>query len=166
MWPSIFILETSSCQRHTDRRQTVFQRQWSLNSRWWYCKAREPDLCCVHRKLYKRYAFLRCEEEKEQFLFHLLSLNAVDYFCFTSVFTTISEFSLSCTWPLTSVWQNLSINVKSRPQLRFTPNLYHNWRHRLTSSARKCTYKVHTEDLIKMSNYCEMLFSLEYYNQY
>ncbi|XP_068163131.1 DENN domain-containing protein 5B isoform X2 [Antennarius striatus] len=41
------------------------------------------------RKLYKRYAFLRCEEEKEQFLFHLLSLNAVDYFCFTGVFTTI-----------------------------------------------------------------------------
>uniref|UniRef100_A0A8C1EQT8 Uncharacterized protein n=2 Tax=Cyprinus carpio TaxID=7962 RepID=A0A8C1EQT8_CYPCA len=44
---------------------------------------------CSHRKLYKRYAFLRCEEEKEQFLFHLLSLNTVDYFCFTSVFTTI-----------------------------------------------------------------------------
>ena len=43
------------------------------------------------RKLYKRYAFLRCEEEREQFLYHLLSLNAVDYFCFTSVFTTISE---------------------------------------------------------------------------
>ncbi|OCT86073.1 hypothetical protein XELAEV_18019767mg [Xenopus laevis] len=41
------------------------------------------------RKLYKRYAFLRCEEEKEQFFYHLLSLNAVDYFCFTSVFTTI-----------------------------------------------------------------------------
>ncbi|XP_016137971.1 DENN domain-containing protein 5B [Sinocyclocheilus grahami] len=41
------------------------------------------------KKLYKRYAFLRCEEEKEQFLFYLLSLNAVDYFCFTSVFTTI-----------------------------------------------------------------------------
>ncbi|XP_028673631.1 DENN domain-containing protein 5B isoform X4 [Erpetoichthys calabaricus] len=41
------------------------------------------------KKLYKRYAFLRCEEEKEQFLYHLLSLNAVDYFCFTNVFTTI-----------------------------------------------------------------------------
>ncbi|XP_043944090.1 DENN domain-containing protein 5B-like isoform X2 [Protopterus annectens] len=41
------------------------------------------------KKLYKRYAFLRCEDEKEQFLFHLLSLNAVDYFCFTNVFTTI-----------------------------------------------------------------------------
>ncbi|KAK1168846.1 DENN domain-containing protein 5B-like isoform X3 [Acipenser oxyrinchus oxyrinchus] len=41
------------------------------------------------KKLYKRYAFLRCEEEKEQFLYHLLTLNTVDYFCFTSVFTTI-----------------------------------------------------------------------------
>ncbi|KAJ3612129.1 hypothetical protein NHX12_020406 [Muraenolepis orangiensis] len=41
------------------------------------------------KKLYKRYAFLRCEEEKEQFLFHLLSLNTVDYSCFTCVFTTI-----------------------------------------------------------------------------
>ncbi|XP_070612474.1 DENN domain-containing protein 5B isoform X2 [Erythrolamprus reginae] len=41
------------------------------------------------KKLYKRYAFLRCEEEREQFLFHLLSLNAVNYFSFTSVFTTI-----------------------------------------------------------------------------
>ncbi|XP_023668531.2 DENN domain-containing protein 5B isoform X1 [Paramormyrops kingsleyae] len=41
------------------------------------------------KKLYKRYAFLRCEEEKEQFLYHLLSLNAVDYYCFTGVFTTI-----------------------------------------------------------------------------
>lgn len=51
--------------------------------------------CCVYRKLYKRYAFLRSEEEKEQFLFHLLSLNTVDYFCFTSVFTTISESCLA-----------------------------------------------------------------------
>ncbi|CAB0016913.1 unnamed protein product [Nesidiocoris tenuis] len=36
------------------------------------------------RTQYKRYAFLRCEEEKEQFLYHLLTLNAVDYTCFTS----------------------------------------------------------------------------------
>uniref|UniRef100_A0A665X0H5 DENN domain-containing protein 5B-like n=1 Tax=Echeneis naucrates TaxID=173247 RepID=A0A665X0H5_ECHNA len=49
----------------------------------------QHGLYSIHRNLYKRYAFLRCEEEKEQFLFHLLSLNAVDYFCFTSVFTTI-----------------------------------------------------------------------------
>lgn len=43
------------------------------------------------KKLYKRYAFLRCDDEKEQFLYHLLSFNAVDYFCFTNVFTTIRE---------------------------------------------------------------------------
>ncbi|KAL6092313.1 hypothetical protein STEG23_014563 [Scotinomys teguina] len=41
------------------------------------------------KKLYKHYAFLRCGDEKEQFLYHLLSFNAVDYFCFTNVFTTV-----------------------------------------------------------------------------
>lgn len=56
--------------------------------------------------MYKRYAFLRSEEEKEQFLFHLLSLNTVDFFCFTSVFTTISE---SAGWrPFGLLGQNLS----------------------------------------------------------
>lgn len=71
----------------------MFVEQGSLSS---------PDICvfvfahlktiCVlpSRKLYKRYAFLRCDDEKEQFLYHLLSFNAVDYFCFTNVFTTIS----------------------------------------------------------------------------
>ncbi|CAH8490363.1 unnamed protein product [Dicrocoelium dendriticum] len=39
------------------------------------------------RNLYCRYAFLRCEEEREQFLIHLLSLNAVDYFSFTRMLT-------------------------------------------------------------------------------
>ncbi|XP_041852569.1 DENN domain-containing protein 5B-like [Melanotaenia boesemani] len=41
------------------------------------------------RQLYKQHAFLLCEEEREQFLFHLLSLNTVDYLCFTRVFTSI-----------------------------------------------------------------------------
>ncbi|XP_024941578.1 DENN domain-containing protein 5A isoform X3 [Cephus cinctus] len=40
------------------------------------------------RGQYKRTAFLRCEEEKEQFLYHLLTLNAVDYFCFTNNYPT------------------------------------------------------------------------------
>lgn len=44
-----------------------------------------------HRQLYKPHAFLLCEEEREQFLFHLLSLNTVDYLCFTRVFTSVSE---------------------------------------------------------------------------
>uniref|UniRef100_A0A6Q2XKY6 DENN domain containing 5B n=1 Tax=Esox lucius TaxID=8010 RepID=A0A6Q2XKY6_ESOLU len=52
-------------------------------------------LVCVcvfpaYRQLYKPHAFLLCEEEREQFLFHLLSLNTVDYFCFTRTFTSIS----------------------------------------------------------------------------
>lgn len=38
--------------------------------------------------LYKRYSFLRCEEEREQFLTHLLTLNAVDLPCFSNTFTT------------------------------------------------------------------------------
>lgn len=42
------------------------------------------------RTLYKRSAFVRCEEEKEQFLYHLLTLNAVDYFCFTNTYPTTS----------------------------------------------------------------------------
>lgn len=42
------------------------------------------------RSLYKRSAFLRCEDEKEQFLFHLLSLNTVDYYSFTSTYPTTS----------------------------------------------------------------------------
>ncbi|KAH8232731.1 hypothetical protein KR038_002052 [Drosophila bunnanda] len=42
------------------------------------------------RSLYKRSAFLRCEEEKEQFLYHLLTLNTVDYFSFTNIYPTTS----------------------------------------------------------------------------
>lgn len=37
---------------------------------------------------YKRYAFLRSEDEKEQFLTHLLTLNAVDLLPFTNTFIT------------------------------------------------------------------------------
>lgn len=44
------------------------------------------------RKYYKRFAFVRCEEEKEQLLCHLLSLNAVDFRCFTNTFTKTSKF--------------------------------------------------------------------------
>ncbi|CAG0915928.1 unnamed protein product [Notodromas monacha] len=42
------------------------------------------DLLRTH---YKRCAFLRCDDEREQFLYHLLSLNAVDFFCFTNTYT-------------------------------------------------------------------------------
>lgn len=36
--------------------------------------------------MYKRYAFLRSEDERDQFLTHLLTLNAVDLNCFTNTF--------------------------------------------------------------------------------
>lgn len=42
--------------------------------------------------MYKRYAFLRREEEREQFLCHILSLNAVDFSCFTHTFILTSKF--------------------------------------------------------------------------
>nr|XP_061812568.1 DENN domain-containing protein 5B-like isoform X1 [Nerophis lumbriciformis] len=42
------------------------------------------------KQLYKPHAFLLCEEEREQFLFHLLSLNTVDYLCFTHAFASIN----------------------------------------------------------------------------
>uniref|UniRef100_A0A8C4Q3B8 DENN domain-containing protein 5B n=1 Tax=Eptatretus burgeri TaxID=7764 RepID=A0A8C4Q3B8_EPTBU len=42
------------------------------------------------KKLYKRYAFLRCEDEKEQFLYHLLSFTTVEYSCFTNAFSSMS----------------------------------------------------------------------------
>ncbi|XP_078000435.1 DENN domain-containing protein 5B-like [Glandiceps talaboti] len=59
----------------------------------------ERKLLCTHlkellsdyelcRSRYKRYAFLRSDDEKEQFLYYLLSLNAVDYYCFTNSFIT------------------------------------------------------------------------------
>merc|ERR1719312_1369730 len=42
------------------------------------------------RSLYKRYAYLRCEDEKEQTLYYLQTLNAVDFSCFTNAYTQSS----------------------------------------------------------------------------
>lgn len=43
------------------------------------------------RGFYKRNAFLRSEEEREQFLYHLLTLNAADYYCFTNTYINIGK---------------------------------------------------------------------------
>lgn len=43
------------------------------------------------RGFYKRTAFLRSEEEREQFLYHLLTLNTADYYCFTNTYVNIGE---------------------------------------------------------------------------
>jgi hypothetical protein len=47
------------------------------------------------KAFYKQHAFLRQEDEREQFLFHLQSLNVVDYFCFTNYFKSIRKFNFS-----------------------------------------------------------------------
>ncbi|KPM07491.1 DENN domain-containing protein 5A-like protein [Sarcoptes scabiei] len=65
------------------------------------------------QSLYKRYAFLRCEDEREQFLTHLLTLNAVDLNCFTYTFTT-SELPYSFVIVSPSNFQgHVSINGSS-----------------------------------------------------
>lgn len=43
------------------------------------------------RSRYKEYAFIRTVDEMEQFLFHLLSLSAVDFYCFTNGFLSAGE---------------------------------------------------------------------------
>ncbi|XP_028143559.1 DENN domain-containing protein 5B [Diabrotica virgifera virgifera] len=67
------------------------------------------------RTLYKRLAFVRSEEEREQFLYHLLSLNAVDYFCFTCTYpTTVIPYRIvivpnkKATTSSANVWMVLS----------------------------------------------------------
>lgn len=54
-----------------------------------------PDLL---RSLYKRYAFLRSDDEKEQFLSYLLSLNVVDYYCFTNTYLNTCKLFILSQW--------------------------------------------------------------------
>ena len=42
------------------------------------------------KNLYKRYAFLRCEDEREQAFFHLQTLTTVEFSCFTNAYTNSS----------------------------------------------------------------------------
>ena len=41
---------------------------------------------------YREYAFVRTDEEREQFLYHLLTLTARDFSCFTTGFHSASMF--------------------------------------------------------------------------
>ena len=41
---------------------------------------------------YREYAFVRTDEEREQFLYHLLTLTARDFSCFTTGFHSTSRF--------------------------------------------------------------------------
>ncbi|KAJ3595822.1 hypothetical protein NHX12_002236 [Muraenolepis orangiensis] len=56
----------------------------------WIHMALEKKLLSKHLKELLSHQELLSEEEREQFLVHLLSLNTVDYLCFTQGFTSIS----------------------------------------------------------------------------
>ncbi|XP_066150244.1 DENN domain-containing protein 5B [Euwallacea fornicatus] len=83
------------------------------------------------KELYKRSAFVRCEEEKEQFLYHLLSLNAVDYFCFTSTYpTTVIPYNIMIVpnkkgaYTSANVWVVLSGTLSETQRIQVPKNIY------------------------------------------
>ncbi|KAK3766868.1 hypothetical protein RRG08_052011 [Elysia crispata] len=84
------------------------------------------------RHLYKRYAFLRCEDEREQFLYHLLSLNAVDFFCFTNTFpNTVVPYrvliypstKLGCSTTSANVWVSVAGQLGETGVMEVTKSL-------------------------------------------
>ncbi|XP_076445285.1 DENN domain-containing protein 5B-like isoform X3 [Babylonia areolata] len=84
------------------------------------------------RSLYKRYAFLRCEDEREQFLYHLLSLNAVDFFCFTNTFTNTMvtyrvlvypSTKLGCSTTSANVWLSVAGQLGDSGRLELQKSL-------------------------------------------
>ncbi len=58
--------------------------------------------CCISvtklflRRRYREYAFIGTDEEREQFLYHLLTLTARDFNCFTTAFLSTSEYLPVC----------------------------------------------------------------------
>ncbi|KAK7476297.1 hypothetical protein BaRGS_00032490, partial [Batillaria attramentaria] len=120
--PKSLISDMKKVQQMTDIRSDVGY------TRAWVRLALERKMLSAHLKellsdanllrgLYKRYAFLRCEDEREQFLYHLLSLNAVDFFCFTNTFTnTVVPYKvlvypstkLGCSTTSANVWVSVA----------------------------------------------------------
>lgn len=85
-------------------------------------------------ELYKPYAFLCCEEEREQFLCHILSLNAVDYRAFSTnypdsvvlyrvVILTANKPSASFT--SANVWMRLSGSLAETAVIKLPPRACH-----------------------------------------
>ncbi|XP_021965831.1 DENN domain-containing protein 5B isoform X2 [Folsomia candida] len=83
------------------------------------------------RGFYKRTAFLRSEDEREQFLYHLLTLNAADYYCFTNSYLNIvlpyrvlifplKRFNISST--SANVWISVSGTLGETPNLQLPKN--------------------------------------------
>ncbi|XP_060531604.1 DENN domain-containing protein 5B [Cylas formicarius] len=100
------------------------------------------------RNLYKRSAFLRCEEEKEQFLYHLLSLNAVDYFCFTSTYPmTVIPYRIAIVtnkkgaYTSSNVWIVLSGTLSETQKVTVPKNTF-SFEHRHTNLGVLTTLRI------------------------
>ncbi|KAJ1365008.1 hypothetical protein KIN20_025212 [Parelaphostrongylus tenuis] len=79
-------------------------------------------------ELYKPYAFVRCEDEREQFLYHVLSLNAAQFRCFTNTFNkTKMDYQVvivTGNWrgSLPPVWVTVGGSLCSSPQINLPAN--------------------------------------------
>ncbi|CAI5442476.1 unnamed protein product [Caenorhabditis angaria] len=82
----------------------------------------------VIEDIYKPYAFVASEEEREQFLFHILSLNAAQFRCFTNTFTkTKMDYQVvivTGSWrgTLPAIWVTIEGTLCSSPQISLKPN--------------------------------------------
>ncbi|VDO85632.1 unnamed protein product [Heligmosomoides polygyrus] len=82
----------------------------------------------IFSELYKSYAFVRCEDEREQFLYHILSLNAAQFRCFTNTFTkTKMDYQVVIVtggWrgSLPAVWVTVGGSLCSSPQINLPAN--------------------------------------------
>ena len=79
--------------------------------------------------LYFRYAFLRCEDEREQCLYYLQTLNTVDFSCFTNAYSKSSilyqvlifpsQKSAGASITSANVWLHVVGSLAESPVLRF-----------------------------------------------
>ncbi|KAK6739280.1 hypothetical protein RB195_020994 [Necator americanus] len=79
-------------------------------------------------ELYRPHAFVRSEDEREQFLYHILSLNAAQFRCFTNTFTkTKMDYQVVIVtggWrgSLPAVWVTVGGSLCSSPQINLPAN--------------------------------------------
>ena len=93
---------------------------------------------------YFRYAFLRCEDEREQCLYYLQTLNTVDFSCFTNAYSKSSilyqvlifpsQKSAGASITSANVWLHVVGSLAESPVLRLA---YKYFRYLFTFSSTK-----------------------------
>ncbi|CAP30398.2 Protein CBG11204 [Caenorhabditis briggsae] len=79
-------------------------------------------------ELYKPYAFVGTDEEKEQFLYYILTLNAAQFRCFTNTFTkTKMDYQVvivtgSGRGAIPAIWVTVEGSLCSTPPIMLKPN--------------------------------------------